>query len=60
MVASSANKEQIFIGIDDGGTKCRATVFSSQNGVLGTGLGGPANPLHAQTARLNPLWFQLS
>lgn len=46
MVASSANKEQIFIGIDGGGTKCRATVFSSQNGVLGTGLGGPANPLH--------------
>ncbi len=41
-----ANKDQIFIGIDGGGTKCRATVFSKQHGVIGTGLGGPANPLH--------------
>ena len=36
----------MFIGIDGGGTKCRATIYSVKQGVLGTGLGGPANPLH--------------
>ena len=46
MMAKSANKDQLFIGIDGGGTKCRATIYSAQHGVLGTGLGGPANPLH--------------
>lgn len=40
------NEDQLFIGIDGGGTKCRATIYSTQHGVLGTGLGGPANPLH--------------
>lgn len=45
-MAKSANEDQLFIGIDGGGTKCRATIYSVQNGVLGTGLGGPANPLH--------------
>lgn len=46
MVATSANKDQLYIGIDGGGTKCRATIYSHEQGVLGTGLGGPANPLH--------------
>jgi len=46
MMAKSANEDQLFIGIDGGGTKCRATIYSAKNGVLGTGLGGPANPLH--------------
>ncbi|KJZ00672.1 MULTISPECIES: N-acetylglucosamine kinase [Pseudoalteromonas] len=46
MMAKSASQEQLFIGIDGGGTKCRATIYSAQRGVLGTGLGGPANPLH--------------
>ncbi|ATC94334.1 N-acetylglucosamine kinase [Pseudoalteromonas tunicata] len=46
MVAISANADQLYIGIDGGGTKCRATIFSPAKGVLGTGLGGPANPLH--------------
>ncbi|MFC3034683.1 N-acetylglucosamine kinase [Pseudoalteromonas fenneropenaei] len=46
MIATSAQQEQLFIGIDGGGTKCRATIYSASRGVLGTGLGGPANPLH--------------
>ncbi len=41
-------QEQIFVGIDGGGTKCRARLFSSNDVVLGTGLGGPANPYHGQ------------
>ena len=40
---------QIFIGIDGGGTKCRARLFTADDKVLGTGIGGPANPLHGQS-----------
>ncbi|WP_105200450.1 MULTISPECIES: N-acetylglucosamine kinase [unclassified Pseudoalteromonas] len=46
MRVDAATQEQLFIGIDGGGTKCRATIYSPTHGVLGTGLGGPANPLH--------------
>jgi len=41
--------EQLFIGVDGGGTKCRARIFSADDKVLGTGAGGPANPLHGQS-----------
>ena len=40
--------ELLFVGIDGGGTKCRARIFSFDNEMLGTGVGGPANPLHGQ------------
>lgn len=40
---------QLFIGIDGGGTKCRARLFTADDKVLGTGVGGPANPLHGQS-----------
>ncbi|WP_153914119.1 N-acetylglucosamine kinase [Shewanella sp. TC10] len=40
------NESQLFIGIDGGGSKCRATIFCPQRGVLGTGVAGRANPLH--------------
>jgi glucosamine kinase len=33
-----------FLGIDGGGTKCRATIVSADGMVIGTGLSGPANP----------------
>ncbi|MEJ2419668.1 MAG: BadF/BadG/BcrA/BcrD ATPase family protein [Exilibacterium sp.] len=35
---------QIFVGIDGGGTKCRARVESATGGIVGVGMGGPANP----------------
>lgn len=40
------NLGQLYIGIDGGGTKCRARLFTADNQVIGTGVGGPANPLH--------------
>jgi glucosamine kinase len=43
------NSGQLFIGIDGGGTKCRARLFSADDKVLGTGVGGPSNPLHGQS-----------
>lgn len=38
----------LFIGIDGGGTKCRARLLSAEDKVLGTGLGGSANPFHGE------------
>ncbi|WP_440053297.1 N-acetylglucosamine kinase [Pseudoalteromonas sp. T1lg65] len=46
MMAKQVEQDQLYIGVDGGGTKCRATIYSVKHGVLGTGLGGPANPLH--------------
>ncbi|WP_462158143.1 N-acetylglucosamine kinase [Pseudoalteromonas sp. GB56] len=45
-MVDGASQKQLFIGIDGGGTKCRATIYCTERGILGTGLGGPANPLH--------------
>lgn len=39
-------REPLFVGIDGGGSKCRATVVDAGNHVLGTGVAGPANPAH--------------
>lgn len=36
----------LYLGIDGGGTKCRAVIVGSDGAVLGRGLGGPANPYH--------------
>lgn len=51
MVALRDSRDTLFIGIDGGGSKCRASVVDASNRVLGTGVAGPANPLHgyAQT-----------
>jgi len=36
--------EALYLGIDGGGSKCRAVITASDGRVLGEGLGGPANP----------------
>lgn len=41
--------QQLFIGIDGGGSKCRATIYTADGTVLGTGVAGRANPLHGLT-----------
>lgn len=38
--------QQLFLGIDGGGTKCKAILVNENNNILGTGVSGPANPLH--------------
>lgn len=43
---NSNDNTNIFLGIDGGGSKCKAVVMSSDNKVLGTGIAGPGNPLH--------------
>lgn len=41
--------QQLFIGVDGGGSKCRATIYTADGTVLGTGVAGRANPLHGLT-----------
>ena len=43
---SDSNKQQLFLGIDGGGSKCKAVVMSDESIILGTGISGPGNPLH--------------
>ena len=46
MSVNQTKEKLLFIGIDGGGSKCRATIYSSEDGVIGTGVAGRANPLH--------------
>ncbi|MBA6303668.1 N-acetylglucosamine kinase [Colwellia sp. MB02u-14] len=54
MLSSSDNKE-MFLGIDGGGSKCKAIVMSGDNKILGTGIAGPANPLHGYEQAINSI-----
>lgn len=44
MATMPLGQQTLFIGIDGGGTKCRASIMTADLQVLGTGVGGPANP----------------
>ena len=46
MLDDSNKVQGLFIGIDGGGTKCKAILVNEHNHILGTGISGPANPLH--------------
>lgn len=52
MPNSGDNKEYI-LGIDGGGSKCKAIVVDAENNILGTGISGPANPLHGYEQAIN-------
>lgn len=45
-MATSCTEKPLYLGIDGGGTKCRASIMTHDFQLLGTGLGGPANPFH--------------
>ncbi len=47
--------EQLFIGIDGGGTKCRAVISNAKGDILGQGLGGPANPFYGVERAINSI-----
>lgn len=46
MLTSSDNNNELFLGIDGGGSKCKAIIMNKNNEILGTGISGPGNPLH--------------
>lgn len=38
-------QQSLFLGIDGGGSKCKAVLMNAEQQVLGQGISGPANPL---------------
>jgi glucosamine kinase len=46
MLTSSDKNNELFLGIDGGGSKCKAIIMNKDNEILGTGISGPGNPLH--------------
>jgi len=38
--------KEYFLGIDGGGSKCKAIIVSNSNEILGEGVSGPANPVN--------------
>lgn len=42
-VDKTTNQQPLFLGIDGGGTKCRARIERADGTLLGEGIGGPAN-----------------
>ena len=47
-VKNLGDTEQLFVGVDGGGTKCRACVYNSDLEIIGSGVGGPSNPFHGE------------
>lgn len=47
--------DTLFLGIDGGGTKCRAILVDQNNQLLGEGEGGPANPYHGVARALESI-----
>ncbi|MDO3383605.1 N-acetylglucosamine kinase [Gilvimarinus algae] len=50
-----ASGDTLYLGIDGGGTKCRAVLVNESNQVLGVGNGGPSNPYHGVTRALESI-----
>lgn len=48
-------EDSLFIGIDGGGSKCKATLANAQMELLGQAIAGPANPLHGVDRALNSI-----
>src|SRR5262245_16223417 len=44
MVTNAKVETPIFLGVDGGGSKCRAVIVCDDCTVIGTGIRGPANP----------------
>jgi len=55
MPSSSDNNNEYILGIDGGGSKTRAVIVDANNNIIGTGLSGPANPLHGFEQAINSI-----
>ncbi|WP_041523914.1 N-acetylglucosamine kinase [Gilvimarinus agarilyticus] len=47
--------DTLYLGIDGGGTKCRAVIVDGSGQTLGVGNGGPANPYHGVARALESI-----
>ncbi|WP_286233728.1 N-acetylglucosamine kinase [Thalassotalea sediminis] len=55
MPSSSDINNTYLLGIDGGGSKCKAIIVDADNNVLGEGISGPANPLHGFEQAVNSI-----
>lgn len=55
MALNTVNKQTLYLGIDGGGSKCKATITDVDNNVLGSAIAGPANPLHGYEQAINSI-----
>lgn len=47
--------ELYFLGVDGGGSKCKARLVASDGKILGVGVSGPANPFHGMQQTLTSI-----
>ena len=47
--------ETLYLGIDGGGSKCHAVLYRQADGIVGTGVAGPANPLQGYERALESI-----
>ncbi len=52
---SNSDKKELFLGIDGGGSKCKAIIVDADSNILGTGISGPGNPLHGYDQAVNSI-----
>ncbi|HEX5788275.1 MAG TPA: BadF/BadG/BcrA/BcrD ATPase family protein [Woeseiaceae bacterium] len=45
----------LYLGIDGGGSKCHAVLYRQGDGIIGTGVAGPANPLQGYERALESI-----
>ncbi|QBF81790.1 ATPase [Shewanella maritima] len=55
MATKHSETTQLYLGIDGGGSKCRAIIYTQEQGVIGTGVSGRANPLHGVEQALHSI-----
>ncbi|MDO3385219.1 BadF/BadG/BcrA/BcrD ATPase family protein [Gilvimarinus sp. SDUM040013] len=55
MGSQPATENLLYLGVDGGGTKCRAILVDQNNQVIGEGNGGPANPYHGVARALESI-----
>lgn len=51
----NSDKDTLFLGIDGGGSKCKAVVMNQKNEILGSGISGPGNPLYGFEQAINSI-----
>jgi glucosamine kinase len=55
IAVGSKNQPALFLGIDGGGSKCKAVLMDAQDNILGSGIAGPGNPLHGFAQAINSI-----
>ena len=55
MPQQNTSDDTLFLGVDGGGTKCRAVLTTASREVLGTGTAGPANPFQGWNQTIHSL-----